>query len=1042
MATVTFRFSLITGDHHMTAYGRPALDELRDVVRELKNGDPMTSVTVLMPNNLAGIVARRFLAHGLGDGHHGVAALFPTTVRRLAEQLAAPALHARRPATGPVVAAAWRSALHKAPGVFGKVAGHPATVDALVRAGRELRDLDDTALEALTTVQPLGPDLVRLYHRTQETLAAAWYDEHDLLTTAADVCRQHPGKAAELGAVVLYLPQTLDQAEADFVLALSGARPIRTVAGLTGNPKADAAVHRSLARVGAADDVQYTEPTATALFTASDADDEVRCVVRQVVASLKSNKAHRVAVLYAAKNPYARLLHEHLGAAGITINGPGTRPVHERALAHAVLELLDLAGSGPERDVPRGDLFRVLATAPMKTPTGDRIPVSRWERLSRSAGVVHGLDWETRLSRYAADERGRLESELAQDDVRQGVVARLTANADSADALRTFVADLRLRLAEGRTLRSWQALSDWALTLVHDLIGAGETLTRLPDEEQHAAVAVEQALRGVAVLDGFAGTPPDLAALRESVAAQLENAVPRVGRFGDGVLVAPVSSAIGLDADHVFVLGLAESVFPGRLKEDPLLPERAREVTGGQLVGYRERLHAQHRQLLAAFAAAPTVTASFPRGDLRTKSQHLPSRWLLPTLRTLSGNPRLPATEWEKAVGEAITASPSFASSLTTTTQPASEQEWRTQAAHAGLDLDDDVAAAAVHLLTEREAPRFTRFDGDLTGVIGLPDHADGQRVVSPTALERYAGCPHAYFVSRLLGVEPVEQPEDVITVSPADIGTLMHESFDALVRVFDGRLPAHGEPWTDEQHSRLLEISQEKATKLADDGRTGHPRLWERELARVQADLTAMLLADNVWRREHRAAVLASELKFGMDGEAPVAIDLPDGTTLLMRGAADKVDRDVDGRLYVTDIKSGKRDSFAPIEKDPVVGGTKLQLPVYAHAARAAYGSDAEVEAAYWFVRRDKGRIEVPLTDDVEELYAQTLQTIVTGIRSGLFPPRPPVEADFRWTQCAFCNPDGISHANARRRWEQSKDDPALTHLVALIEPSTGGAA
>src|SRR4051812_21815547 len=147
----------------MTAYGRAALEELRDVVREAKNGDPMASVTVLVPNNIAGIVARRFLARGLGDGHHGVAALYPTTVTRLAEQLASPMLHDRRPATGPVVAAAWRAALHDNAGVFAEVADHPATVQALVQAGRELRDLDDTALDALAGVTPLGPDLVRLH---------------------------------------------------------------------------------------------------------------------------------------------------------------------------------------------------------------------------------------------------------------------------------------------------------------------------------------------------------------------------------------------------------------------------------------------------------------------------------------------------------------------------------------------------------------------------------------------------------------------------------------------------------------------------------------------------------------------------------------------------------------------------------------------------------------------------------------------------------------------------------------------------------------
>jgi len=1024
----------------MTAYGQPALHQLRDVVRELKAGDPMTPVTILMPNNLAGIVARRFLAHGLGDGHHGVAAIFPTTAKRLAEQLAAAALHPRRPSTGPVLAAAWRAALHDDAGVFSKVAKHPATVQALVRAGRELRDLDDTALDALAEVQPLGPDLVRMHRSVQASLAPAWYDQHDLLVTAGAICRDHPERIAELGAVVLYLPQVLDQAEAAFVLTLSGAGTVHTVAGLTGHPKADAAVHRSLARVGTSATTADAWPTATAVLTASDADDEVRCVVREVVQALSMTPAHRVAVLYTAQNPYARLLHEHLGAADIVVNGPGTRPVHERALARAVLELIDLAGDGPDRDVPRGDLFRVLATAPMRTAAGDPIPVSRWERLSRTAGVVHGTDWATRLSRYADDERGRLAADQASDDPRPGMVARLTANIDNAEALRDFACSLRDRLAEGRTVRSWRSLSEWALRLLHDLIGEPETLTRLPDEEQHAAVATEAALRGVAVLDGLDGGEPSLTALRETVADQLEAALPRVGRFGDGVFVGPVSSAIGFDADRVFVLGLAESVFPGRLKEDPLLPERARNVTGGQLLGYRERLDAQHRHLLAAFSAAPKVTATFPRGDLRTKSQHLPSRWLLPTLRALTGNPKLAATEWEKHTSH-WTTSPSFASSLTTTPAPASEQEWRTQTAHAGVDLDDDVAAAAVHLLRERNAPRFTRFDGDLSGVDGLPDHADGVRVVSPTALEKYAGCPHAYFVSRMLGVEQVEQPEDVVEASAADIGTLMHESFDALCREFAGRLPRHGEPWSIEHHERLVQICAEKGASLEADGRAGHPRLWERTIARVTADLTAMLHADDVWRAEHRAAVIASELAFGMKGADPVAIPLPDGSTLLMRGAADKVDEAEDGRLFVTDIKSGSQRSFEAIKNDPVASGTKLQLPVYAHAARAQHGVDAEVQAAYWFVRRDKGRIEVPLSDEVEQLYAQTLQTIVTGIRRGLFPPKPPVEADFSWVQCHFCNPDGVGHSEARRRWEQNKDDPALRDLVDLIEPTTGGA-
>src|SRR6266545_6028423 len=107
-----------------TAYGAAALERLRAVVAERKRDDPMTPVTVLLPNNTAGLAARRHLAAGLGDGRPGVTALHLATLPRLAEQLAAPSLAPRRPATRPVLAAAWRSALGGAPGLFAEVAEH------------------------------------------------------------------------------------------------------------------------------------------------------------------------------------------------------------------------------------------------------------------------------------------------------------------------------------------------------------------------------------------------------------------------------------------------------------------------------------------------------------------------------------------------------------------------------------------------------------------------------------------------------------------------------------------------------------------------------------------------------------------------------------------------------------------------------------------------------------------------------------------------------------------------------------------------------
>ncbi|MGI8718872.1 MAG: hypothetical protein ACR2JN_13675, partial [Lapillicoccus sp.] len=78
-----------------TAYGRPALEALLEVVAGTKADDPMAPVTVLVPNNVAGIVARCFLAHGTGPARPGVAGIHFSTLPRLAEQLASPTLTAQ-----------------------------------------------------------------------------------------------------------------------------------------------------------------------------------------------------------------------------------------------------------------------------------------------------------------------------------------------------------------------------------------------------------------------------------------------------------------------------------------------------------------------------------------------------------------------------------------------------------------------------------------------------------------------------------------------------------------------------------------------------------------------------------------------------------------------------------------------------------------------------------------------------------------------------------------------------------------------------------
>nr|WP_269329439.1 PD-(D/E)XK nuclease family protein [Kineosporia babensis] len=442
-----------------------------------------------------------------------------------------------------------------------------------------------------------------------------------------------------------------------------------------------------------------------------------------------------------------------------------------------------------------------------------------------------------------------------------------------------------------------------------------------------------------------------------------------------------------------------------------------------------------HRHLAAAFASATTVWASFPRGDLRRSVSRLPSRWLLPTLRALTNTPNLSATKWDTAKGDAVIGSHSFWDEIRRSTDLATEHEWRVREVSSGAELQDDVIAAATDLQKHRSSTAFTRFDGNLRDVEGLPDYARSGRTISPTTLEAYATCPHTFFVSRLLGVRPLSNPDEIIKISPADIGTLMHTCIDRLVQTFADNLPDHGRPWVPAQRYRLREIAEQTSDEFEQRGLTGHRLLWEHERAQILVDLDAMLDADNEHRAKRDARVLGSELRFGMNGLDPVRINVSAGV-VHMSGSADKVDQTRDGVLLVCDIKTGSNTSFKEIETDPIVRGTKLQLPVYAHAARARYGSD-DVEASFWFVRKDRRRIRLPLDDDLNDVYSQAIGTLVQSIADGLFPAKAPEEADFGWTRCEYCNPDGLGHSEARSRYETKRHDERLRSLMSLIDPT-----
>jgi ATP-dependent helicase/nuclease subunit B len=1059
-------------------YGREAADALRLTIASIKGHEPLAPVTVVVSSNHVGAATRRLLASGVlgpvcGRGV-GLASVNFLTANRLAEFLGASTLAARgrRPVSTPVIAAALRHALADDAGLFAPVADHSATETALVGAYRELRDLSSDALDRVAATSRRAGDVVRLHRAARAHLVPGWYDEEDLLAVATGLI----AGAANLGPLVVYLPQRLSLHAA----ALLRATEVTVLAGTTADRRADADVIRSLRRLGHVD----PSPTdrrpvmtqgRTQILTTSDAEDEVREAVRAVVdAARRGTPLDRIGLLHAHPDPYARLAHEQLSAAGIATNGASAVPLSARVAARTLLGLLALPGGG----FPRAEVFAWLAGAPVRHDGGS-IPVTAWERLSRDAGIVSGrADWDELLAAVVEKRRASATLADADPDAAPWRAERDRELADRAAALRTFVTTLMDDLDAAAGLRPWSEHSRWARQRLASLVGEPGRRSRWPPAEAKAADRVEAAIDRLATLDAVEAAV-GLDVFTRTLELELEADLGRVGRFGEGVLVGSVSMGVGLDLDLVIVLGLAEGSFPAPVRDDSLLPDHERSVSAGELPLRAERVDREHRELLAVLAGSRRHLLCVPRGDLRKSTSRVASRWVLAIASELEGRRWWP----EDLLGNDrtwLTHSPSFDAGIRHLSFPATEQEHRLRslqstlvatgaalatapaAATSAVDTAsdwatpgeqralvdaarDEILAAGVAVVEARRSESFTRFDGNLAGLM-VPSPVD--QLTSATRIEDWAVCPFSYLMRQIFGLAAVENPEDRLEITPSDRGSLIHEVLELFVGEVLAR-PAAEQPrpdqsWSDRDGKRLLAIASEVCADYEGHGLTGRPIFWRRDRRRIMAELRRFLRLDSDHRRRFATRPVAAELAFGLSGADVEAVDLalPDGRAVRFRGKADRLDIADDGTLHVVDYKTGSSAGFTDLsEQEPVLGGRKLQLAVYAAAARQHQGTpDKPVQAEYWFVstKGDFKRIGYPVTPAVLALVGDTLGTMVEGIERGVFPHHPTDTSTTptRWVACPFCDPDGLGVIELRRQWDRKRSDTGLALFANLAEP------
>jgi ATP-dependent helicase/nuclease subunit B len=503
--------------------------------------------------------------------------------------------------------------------------------------------------------------------------------------------------------------------------------------------------------------------------------------------------------------------------------------------------------------------------------------------------------------------------------------------------------------------------------------------------------------------------PTTLAAAIAVLTSRLEDRLPAPESEGS----SPWTSAGGhlhlSDLEHgghanrraTFIVGLDAARFPGSGGGDALLvDDDRRRLTAGQqtpaLPTAAERIE-ERRHAFAALVARlrGRVTFSYATWDAVEGRGVAPASELLQAYRLLSGDATADYEALHAAVAPAASAVPRGSSLLD------SDDVWLHALAHNGA-LRRGVATVCAtypHLSAGVQAWK-TRLRSDVAtphhGAIAprpaLDPRDNPVRIVSPTQLQTLGTCPHRYLLRYVLRVKKPDDPQisPEQWLPPMEKGALLHIVYErALNAVLQDGSDIGGAAFED----GVMQILDEEIDALRSRLPPPGGAVFAVERAALREDARAFV----AMVREDGPRFIALERKFGRDALDPVPITLPDGSTLNLGGAIDRIDRMEDGRLVVIDYKTGSSIRYGG-RSGTYDGGRRLQHVLYAEAAKRLF--DAEVESAeYHFPSRrsENHRARYSTADLRDGLGLVT--DLLTLVANGWFVPTN--QSD----DCRFCD-------------------------------------
>jgi ATP-dependent helicase/nuclease subunit B len=731
-------------------------------------------------------------------------------------------------------------------------------------------------------------------------------------------------------------------------------------------------------------EVSVRPPPEIELFSAPGEEEEARSLARRMLSHAEAQGARfdGMGLLVPSKQLYLPLLAEALDEAGVPYNFKGKTSAPFARVVRGTQALVGLLG----RDIERSALVDFLVSAPLGPIEGARDAYRFWVRKSAEAGMTGEGGWR----RESRNLRERLERESGECGWNNGVFKSIEA----VENIIGFIVDAGSAVrADG----SWSRFSAIVSDAVRHLFGSSAPVSDVAD-----------AVLRLGELDAVSGSVSF--STYERVLRNMLSSFRPASAGTEGASILSLGEARGLSFTHVYIPGLAEKIFPAVPRQDPFLTDRERgeinRLTGGEvyLSSKLDRLDEEALLFtLALDSATEGVVCSYPRMEQETGRERIESAFL----RFIEGF---------SPFGDGIRPQRLHRFGRSGD-EPLSEFEYDYLRALRGEPFPSrgHFFDRAVRMERARSGGRlFTQYEGvfasqqalgALGAVLGSSDWS-----FSPTSLESYASCPFRYFLTAMLGLDVLEEPERLVQITPLQRGRIVHE---ILARLFERFADEGLLPLSDSARGEALDLAERTAKEYiyAYPARepSGHPVFWEIEKHMILEALRGYI----EWelREESPLVPVRFEERFGDD--PPVTIDIAK-RTVRFHGRIDRIDIEPAEAFRVIDYKTGK---LSDRDQD-IAGGTRLQLPLYLIAASKLLARPIEHGVAVYRrigpgTGKREARFSGALWSGSEKELLRTVETIVEGIESGLFIAVPSAS-------CEACGVGSACLSDVRRTFER----------------------